>query len=287
MNRSHQTGMVRSPREKRLDTLSTHTILLIMALVFLFPVFYTLMTSFKSKGDVLTTPPSILPRNFSLEGYDTVINGSDMLTHYLPNTVINSFFSSLLVVPLAALSAYTFSRYRFRGSRTLELTILGLMMIPRLTNLLPLYRMASDLGQLSTHQLMVAVYTAGGLPFSIWLIRAFFDAIPIEMEEAALIDGCTTFGALWRIVVPLALPGLFAAFLLNFIDTWNEFLFAVVLAIGNKTATVGLYDFQSSFEVAYHVWAAAAIIIMIPVLALFLAMRNVFFRAMLDGALKG
>lgn len=287
MNHSHQSGMVRSPRERRLDTLSTHTILLIMALVFLFPVFYTLMTSFKSKGDVLTTPPSILPRNFSLEGYDTVINGSDMLTYYLPNTVINSFFSSLLVVPLAALSAYTFSRYRFRGSRTLELTILGLMMIPRLTNLLPLYRMASDLGQLSTHQLMVAVYTAGGLPFSIWLIRAFFDAIPIEMEEAALIDGCTTFGALWRIVVPLALPGLFAAFLLNFIDTWNEFLFAVVLAIGNKTATVGLYDFQSSFEVAYHVWAAAAIIIMIPVLALFLAMRNVFFRAMLDGALKG
>lgn len=280
-------GMVRSPREKRLDTLSTHTILLIIALVFIFPVFYTLTTSFKSKGDVLTTPPSILPRSFSLEGYDTVINGSDMVTHYLPNTFINSFFSSLLVVPLAGLAAYTFSRYRFRGSRTLELLILGLMMIPRLTNLLPLYRMASDVGALSTHELMVAVYTAGGLPFSIWLIRAFFDAIPTEMEEAALIDGCTPFGALWRIVVPLALPGLFAAFLLNFVDTWNEFLFAVVLAIGNKTSTVGLYDFQSSFEVAYHVWAAAAIIIMIPVLALFLAMRNVFFRAMLDGALKG
>ncbi len=281
------TGMVRSPREKRLDRLTTHTILLTLTLVFIFPMFYTLTTSFKSKGDVLTTPPSILPRSFSLEGYDTVINGSDMVTHYLPNTFINSFFSSLLVVPLASLSAYTFSRYRFKGSRTLELLILGLMMIPRLTNLLPLYRMASDVGALNTHELMVAVYTAGALPFSIWIIRAFFDAIPTEMEEAALIDGCTPFGALWRVVVPLALPGLFAAFLLNFVDTWNEFLFAVVLAIGNKTATVGLYDFQSSFEVAYHVWAAAAIIIMIPVLALFLAMRNVFFRAMLDGALKG
>ncbi|MBI1282421.1 MAG: ABC transporter permease subunit [Anaerolineaceae bacterium] len=279
--------MVRSKAEKRLDTLSTHAILLALALVFIFPVFYTLTTSLKSKGDVLTTPPSILPRTLSLEGYDTVINGSDMVTHYLPNTFINAFFSSLLVVPLAGLAAYTFSRYRFRGSRTLEFLILGLMLIPRLTNLLPLYRMASDVGVLNTHELMVAVYTAGGLPFSIWLIRAFFDAIPTEMEEAALIDGCTPFGALWRIIVPLALPGLFAAFLLNFVDTWNEFLFAVVLAIGNKTATVGLYDFQSSFETAYHVWAAAAIIIMIPVLALFLAMRNVFFRAMLDGALKG
>lgn len=279
--------MVRNPREKWLDALSTHTILLILALVFLFPVFYTLMTSLRSKGDVLTIPPSILPRTFSLEAYDTVLHGSDMVTHYLPNTFINSFFSSMLVVPLAALSAYTFSRYRFRGSRTLEIAILALMMIPRLTSLLPLYRMASEWGQLNTHQFMVAVYTAGGLPFSIWLVRAFFDSIPPEIEEAALIDGCSAFGALRRIVMPLALPGLFAAFLLNFVDTWNEFLFAVVLSIGNKTATVGLYDFQSSFEVAYHVWAAAAIIIMIPVLALFLALRNVFFRAMLDGVLKG
>lgn len=279
--------MVRSTREKRLDTLTTHTTLLIIGLVFIFPVFYTLMTSFKSKGEVLTKPPTIMPSTFSLEGYNTVINESGMVRTYLPNTFINSFFSSVLVVPLAGLAAYTFSRYRFRGSRTLEILILSLMMIPRLTNLLPLYQMASDADLLNTHTLMVAVYTAGGLPFSIWIVKAFFDAIPVEMEEAALIDGCTAFGALWRIVVPLALPGLFAAFLLNFVDTWNEFLFAVVLAIGNKTATVGLYDFQSSFETAYHVWAAAAIIIMIPVLAVFLALRNVFFRAMLDGALRG
>ncbi|MCA0454996.1 MAG: carbohydrate ABC transporter permease [Chloroflexi bacterium] len=279
--------MVRSPREKWLDTLTTHTTLLIIGLVFIFPVFYTLMTSFKSKGEVLTKPPTIIPSTFSLEGYDTVINESAMVRTYLPNTFINSFFSSLLVVPLAGLAAYTFSRYRFRGSRTLEILILSLMMIPRLTNLLPLYQMASDADLLNTHTLMVAVYTAGGIPFSIWIVKAFFDAIPVEMEEAALIDGCTPFGALWRVVVPLALPGLFAAFLLNFVDTWNEFLFAVVLAIGNKTATVGLYDFQSSFETAYHVWAAAAIIILIPVLAVFLALRNVFFRAMLDGALRG
>ncbi len=279
--------MVRSTREKRLDTLTTHTTLLIIGLVFIFPVFYTLMTSFKSKGEVLTKPPTIMPTTFSLEGYETVINESSMVRTYLPNTFINSFFSSVLVVPLAGLAAYTFSRYRFRGSRTLEILILSFMMIPRLTNLLPLYQMASYADLLNTHTLMVAVYTAGGLPFSIWIVKAFFDAIPVEMEEAALIDGCTPFGALWRIVVPLALPGLFAAFLLNFVDTWNEFLFAVVLAISNKTATVGLYDFQSSFETAYHVWAAAAIIIMIPVLAMFLALRNVFFRAMLDGALKG
>jgi ABC-type glycerol-3-phosphate transport system permease component len=279
--------MVRSASEKRLDFLTTHSILLVLALVFIFPVIYTLMTSFKSRGDVLTRPPTILPREWSLEAYDIVINGSPMVRTYIPNTFINSFFSSLLIVPLAGLAGYTFSRYKFRGSRALELTVLGLMMIPGLTNLLPLYRMASDWRLLNTNEIMIAVYTAGGLPFSIWIVRSFFDAIPRELEESALIDGCTPVGALWRIIVPLALPGLFAAFLLNFVDTWNEFLAAVVLAISDKTATVGLYDFQSSFEIAYNVWAAASIVIVIPVLAVFLALRNVFFRAMLEGALKG
>jgi ABC-type glycerol-3-phosphate transport system permease component len=281
------SSMVRSPREKRLEFLSTHSILLVLALVFIFPVFYTFMTSLKSRGDVLTAPPSIWPREWSLEAYDTVLNDSNMVREYLPNSFINSFVSSLVVVPLAGLAAYTFSRYKFRGSRLLELFILGLMMIPGLTNLLPLYRMASDWDLLNTNTILIAVYTAGGLPFSIWIVRAFFDAIPVELEEAALIDGCSPFGALWRVVIPLALPGLFAAFLLNFVDTWNEFLAAVVLAVQDKTATVGLYDFQSSFEIAYNVWAAASIVILIPALALFLMMRNVFFRAMLDGALKG
>jgi ABC-type glycerol-3-phosphate transport system permease component len=279
--------MVRSPAEKRLETLTTHAILLSLALVFIFPVFYTLMTSFKSKGDVLNSPPTLFPREWSTEGFDTVINGSPMVREYIPNTFINSFFSSLLIVPLCALAAYTFSRYKFPGSRALELFILGLMMIPGLTNLLPLYRMASDWDLLNTNQMMILVYTAGGLPFSIWIVRSFFDAVPRELEEAALIDGCTPLQALWQVVIPLATPGLFAAFLLNFVDTWNEFLAAVVLAVQDKTATVGLYDFQSSFEIAYHVWAAASIVIVIPVLAVFLALRGIFFRAMLEGALKG
>jgi ABC-type glycerol-3-phosphate transport system permease component len=281
------SSMVRPRWEKRLDNLTTHVILFSLALVFIFPVLYTLMTSMKSRGDVLTSPPSFFPREFSLEAYETVINGSNMMREYLPNTFLNSFGSSLLIVPLAGLAAYTFTRYKFPGSRALEILILGLMLIPGLTNLLPLYRMASEWRLLNTNEIMILVYTAGGLPFSIWIVRSFFESIPIELEEAAQIDGCTPLAALWYIVVPLALPGLFAAFLLNFVDTWNEFLAAVVLAIQDKTATVGLYDFQSSFEIAYNVWAAAAIVIVIPVLIVFLALRRVFFRAMLEGALKG
>jgi ABC-type glycerol-3-phosphate transport system permease component len=293
--------MVSSKLTKRLDFITTHLILLAFVAFALFPVLYTLMTSFKSSGDVLTRPPTFFPitpvlqdgtvvlkGTFTLEGYDVVLHESNMLRHYIPNSLINSITSSLLVVLLASLASYTFSRYKFRGSRVLELLILGLMMIPGLTNLLPLYRMASDLDLLNTHVYMIAIYTAGGLPFAIWIIRSFFDSIPQEMEEAALIDGCTPVTALIYVIMPIAIPGLLAAFLLMFVDTWNEFLAALVMLSGtNRTATVGLADFQSSFEIAYHVWTAACIIIMIPVLILFLLLRRRFFDAMLQGAVKG
>lgn len=279
--------MVTSKFTKRFDLISTHTVLILFALVAIFPIAYTLMTSFKSQGDVLTRPPTFFPPEWRLDGYEQVFN-SDMVRYFLWNSVLNSSVSSVLVVSLAALASYTFSRYKFRGSRTLELAILGLMMIPGLTNLVPLYRIASELRALNSNFFIMAVYTAGGLPFAIWIIRSFFDKIPLELEEAALIDGCTPIQALIKVIVPLALPGLIAAFLLMFVDTWNEFLAALVLLSGNaRTVTVGLYDFQSSYEIAYHVWTAACMIIMLPVLILFLVLRRRFFEAMLQGALKG
>jgi multiple sugar transport system permease protein len=280
--------MVTSRFTRYADVITTHLVLGIFAVVFLFPVVYTLMTSFKSQGEVLTSPPTFFPTEWSLDGYQQVFR-SDLVRYHLPNTVINSFFSSVLTVMIASLAGYTFSRYRFRGSRALELAILGLIMIPGLTNLVPLYHIASDLKLLNTHRFIIAVYTAGGLPFTIWIVKSFFDSIPLELEEAAMIDGCTPLQALRFVVVPLAAPGLMAAFLLMFVDTWNEFLAALVLLsrTSAKTATVGLYDFQSSFEIAYQVWTAACIVILVPVLILFLLLRRTFFQAMLQGALKG
>jgi multiple sugar transport system permease protein len=279
--------MVISKRTRRIDFFVTHGLLAFFALFALFPVLYTLMTSFKNEDGVLTRPPTFFPTEWTFSGYQIVFN-SDMIRYYLINSLINSIGSSFLVVLLASLASYAFSRYKFRGSRGLELFILGLMMIPGLTNLIPIYRAASELDLLNTRQLMIAVYTAGGLPFAIWIIRSFFDAIPKDIEEAAQLDGCNVYQALLRVVMPLAAPGLLAAFLLMFVDTWNEFLAALVMLSGtSRTVTVGLYDFQSSFEIAYHVWTAACILIMTPVLLLFVLLRKQFFAAMLQGAIKG
>ena len=280
--------MVKSPLSARVNSISTHLVLGIFSLLALFPVAYTLGTSFKTGDTVLTSPPALFPTEWSLDGYRTVLFQSDMLRIYLPNTLLNASATSLFVAVLAALSAYTFSRHRFYGSRTLEWVILGLMMMPGLTYIIPYYRLGGTLDLLNTHTYIIAIYTTWGLPLAIWIIRSFIDAIPVELEEAALIDGATALQSIRYIILPLATPGLVAAGLIVFVDTWNEFLMAVVLLSGDaRTATVGLYDFQSLYEIDYHVLSAACIIMMLPVLAIFLALHRQFFRAMMTGGLKG
>jgi ABC-type glycerol-3-phosphate transport system permease component len=280
--------MMASKTRGRLGDLITNILLSAICFVVIFPVLYALMTSFKTQGTVLTMPPTFFPPQWSLEGYRAVLR-SDMFKIYLPNTAFNAIVSSLIIMPVAALAAYSFSRYHFRWSKALQLAILGLMMIPGLTNLVAIYRIGSVLRLLNSHLILITIYTAGGVPFTIWIIKSFFDAIPREMEEAALIDGCSPLMSLRHVVIPLAMPGLVAGFLMNFVSTWNEFLAAVVLLTANsaRTATVGLYDFQSQYEIAYHVLTAACIMIMMPVVITFIIARKSFFKAMMDGALKG
>lgn len=280
--------MVRSQRQRKLDDLLVNGILIVVCLVSIFPVFYAFTTSFKPNEEVLTRPPYFFPQTFSTEAYEQIFQ-SDLVRYHIPNTFINAFGASVLIVVLATLAAYAFSRYRFPGRNLLQLVILGLIMIPALTNLVALYRMGSEVGMLNTHAFIIAIYVATGLPFGIWIIKASIDAIPIEIEEAALIDGCGPLAVIRQIIIPLALPGLVTAFLMEFVFYWNEFLVAVVMLSDNtmKTATVGLLDFQASYQVAYNVWMAGSVLIITPVLITFLILRRQFFRAMLQGALKG
>lgn len=280
--------MMNFRNRKFIDSLVTNGLLSIICLAMIFPVVYALMTSFKSLGAVLTKPPTFFPPVWTLEAYEAVFR-SDMFKIYLPNTAINALLSALVAMPFAALAAYSFSRYKYRWSKGLQLAILGLMMIPGLTNLIAIYRIGSQLKLLNSHLIIVLWYAAGGVPYTIWIVKAFFDAIPKEMEEAALIDGCSPLMSLRYVVIPLAMPALFASFLMNFIGFWNEFLAAVILLNSNasRTATVGLYDFQSQYEVAYNILTAACMLILMPVLIIFILGRKTFFQAMLEGALKG
>ncbi|MCB0139941.1 MAG: carbohydrate ABC transporter permease, partial [Caldilineaceae bacterium] len=213
---------------------------------------------------------------------------------YIPNSFFYATTTSLLVVLLAGMAGYAFSRYRFWGHQTLLVSILAITGVPLLTNLLALYQIGANLrkAQLPFYDdrlFLVVVYLGFFLPLSVWIAKGFFDAIPRDLDEAALIDGCTPVGALMRISIPLALPGLMAIFLLTFVNVWNEFIAGYLLLAKNelKPAMFGLYEFLSQNIINLQVVAAACILIALPIVVIFLFARRTFFAAMMEGAVKG
>lgn len=308
-------GSSRKVREEILSNIALITIVLVALL----PIGTTVLISFKREEDVTRKPPVIFPCDtptakfdltacrWSIEGYERValpmpepaallgyaLKGR-MLTTYLPNTVLYATATASIVMILAGLSGYAFSRYRFWGHDALMIAILAITGVPLLTNLLALYQVGASIRhaaeQIYNDRIfIIIVYTGFYLPMSVWIAKGFFDAIPRELEEAALIDGCSPLQSLGRIIMPLATPGLTAIFLLAFVGVWNEFIAGYLLITKNdlKPAMFGMYDFLGQNIINAQVVAAACIVIALPMVLVFLVARNSFFRAMVEGAIKG
>jgi len=241
-----------APRPNRQKVMVNLALALIVFLAML-PVAATVLVSFKKEQDVTRKPPVILPCDtpdrafdlsacrWSLEGYWRVLAPKpaagwpgfsltgNIVRIYIPNTLLYAAVTASLVTFLAGLSGYAFSRYRFPGRRWLLVSILAITGVPLLTNLLALYQMGARLRQANIpfyndRFFIILVYTGFFLPLSVWIAKGFFDAIPRELEDAALIDGCSPLGVWRRIIIPLAAPGLAAIFLLTFVGVWNEFI---------------------------------------------------------------
>lgn len=292
--------------------------LLLVCVVMLYPIVSTTVLSLKRQEDVRRKPPIFLPCDtppqsfslracrFSLEGYARIfllkpepaslfgftVTGR-LFSQYLPNTLLYATAAATGTTIFSGMAAYVLSRYRFRGRQFFLIGILALAGVPLLTMLLALYQMNINLRRAlpayDERWFMVVVYIGFELPFAIWVVKGFFDTIPRELEEAAKIDGCTPVSALVRIVAPLAAPGLASIFLLAYVNVWNEFI-ANYLLMSKATlrgAMYGVYDYIAQSLTSYNALAAACIIVMLPVIVIFLLTRNVFFRSMLEGALKG
>jgi multiple sugar transport system permease protein len=296
-----------------------NALLIFICVIMLFPIVTVVTISFKREQDVVRKPPTYFPCDtpesafditkcrWAVEGYQRVLAPKptdnwflpftltgNLFRIYVPNTLLYASVSSTLVVALAGMAGYAFSRYNFRWRTPLMVAILATTGIPLLTNLLALYQIGVDLrrAQLPFYDdryFIILVYLGFYLPLSVWIAKGFFDTIPRELEEAAFIDGCTPLGALWRVTMPLALPGLTAIFLLTFVNVWNEFIAGYLLISRNelKPAMFGLYDFLSQNIINFQVIAAACVLIALPVVVLFLFTRSIFFRALVDGAVKG
>jgi multiple sugar transport system permease protein len=231
---------------------------------------------------------ALSPTVWSLENYRRVLRDSTFVGSVANSSKV-ALTVTLLAVPLAFAGGYALARYRSRGTRLVGLALLASQMLPAIMLAIPLYVLLAKLRLIDTHTALIIAYTTFALPFTTWMLRGFFEGIPREIEECALVDGCSRRRMLWRIVLPISLPGLAAAAILVFLLAWNEYLFAMLLIHSEnlKTFPVTLTTFTSRWRVDYAALAAASVIVSVPVATVFLLLQRYLVSGMTAGAVKG
>ena len=264
-----------------------YLMLALYVIVVSFPFYFMALTSLRSQKDVYNKATMLSPTNLILDNYATVINGSNMQV-WLTNSIIVGVSSSAVALVIGVLAAYSLARLRFWGSNTLAKSVLFMYLIPSSLLFIPLYIIISNLQLLNTLWALILAYQTFNVPFTTWMLLGYFRTIPAELEEAALIDGCTRLGVLGRIVLPLSAPGIVTAFIFSFTNSWNEFLYAVVLAQRSelRTLPVGIYSFQIADILLWGQIMAAAIIATVPVLALYMLVQRFVVQGLTAGSVK-
>jgi ABC-type glycerol-3-phosphate transport system permease component len=268
------------------------TLIFAVIAVYLFitlaPLMWVLSTSFKPNQEAITFPPKFLPENPTLDNYLFVLTDPKLVIS-LFNSLSVSLASTGLSVAVSALGGYAFARFEFKGKNLLMSTILGLFMIPLVINIIPLYIMLSNIGLLNSLIALVLTFQIIIIPLNIFLLKNYFQTIPRELEEAALIDGCSKIRAFWHVIVPISLPGFVIAAILSFRFSWNEFVLPIVLS--NKPDVmvfqVALYQFISLYRIDWGFLTAGINIALIPIVVLMLFFQKRMIKGMTIGAVRG
>jgi arabinogalactan oligomer/maltooligosaccharide transport system permease protein len=266
-----------------------HLVLIGCCIIAIYPVLRVLTVSLRPGDRLLSTSRAIIPDDATLEAYRTVLVEKDFLL-WLWNSIVITAGTAVVGVTLAATSAYAFSRWRFPGRAAFLIFLLASQMIPAPMMIVPIFILATKLGLTETYRGLVIAYSVTSVPFSIWILKGYYDTIPFDLEEAALIDGSSRIGAFWRIILPLSTPALAIVFLFNFMTAWNDYLFARVMlgkSEGLWTWPLGLQRFQGQFQTQWGMFAAASIMVSIPVLILFLYSSKWLISGLTLGSVKG
>lgn len=270
---------------------SLRIIILFFALIFfLFPVVWMFLTSFKSETEYFSYPPVFIPHHIGIENYLNALrmppDGRGGLQG-LRDSVIIATASTLVSVLTGSLAAYSIARYKVGGDN-FSFWILSTRMFPPVAAALPLFLIFKTVKLLDTHMALIIANTIFALPFVIWLLKGFFEELPAELEEAALIDGCTPLGAFMRVALPLVTPGLVATALFAFVFTWNEFMFALLFTRRNvRTLTIIVPSLVGGHEILWGEIAAIGTIAVIPGILLALLLQRYLIRGLTMGAVKG
>jgi multiple sugar transport system permease protein len=260
----------------------------IVVVVYLFPLFWTFLLSLKTEVDALSFPPKFFSR-LTLENYYNVWVQSDFL-HNCFNSIVIASAATTIGILLSAPAAYILSRKQYspKGSKILLYGVLSTRIVPQITFMIPFFIVFRRLRLIDTHLSIVIMHLTLILGFGIWMLRSYFKDIPYDLEESALMDGCSYFGAFRRIILPLAGPGLATTAIFCFQYSWNEFLYALILTgLKTKTVPLGVYNWVSYEEINWGGLTATAILALIPILIFYGMVQKGMVRGMTMGAIKG
>jgi len=272
---------------QRIKHILLYTITTLITILVLFPVIFGFFTSFKPNPEIFVYPPRLLPQKWTLQPYTSVLTQQRYL-HYFLNGYLISISSTLLCVFLGSLAGYGLSRFRLPAKRGLMLGILALQMFPGAVLMVPYFNLSRALGIYDTYIVLILIDTTFALSLVTWLLKSYFDSIPVNLEEAAMVDGCSRFRALLSIVMPLARAGFIGAGVFAFIRAWNEFVFALVLTKGPNRApvTVGLAELFGQYTIQWNGVMALTVIATFPLLIAFIFVQRYIIRGITSGAVK-
>jgi multiple sugar transport system permease protein len=262
--------------------------LAVAAAVFLLPQLWLFSLSLKSKAGVYEYPPRWLPADGSLANYAFAL-ARTQVPWYLWNSAVVALVAAAATLAAAIPAAYVLSRERFAGRTAMMAALLAVQMVSPVILLVPIYGVVERLGLIDTRTGLILVYAAMQVPFSVWVLKNFFDAVPQSIFEAARLDGASRARTLWTIVLPVVAPGLGATAIFNLAAYWSEFSLALVLLDSQErfTMPLGLFSFQSAYETDWQLLAAASFIALVPVLAAFVLLQRFFVAGLTAGAVKG
>lgn len=271
----------------RLPRIILLSLLLIVLLFMIFPFFIMILTALRPLSEIFRFPPTWFPQKWRWENFVDIWTHVPM-ARYMLNSLIVGIGATLLNLIVSIPAAYALARMQFPGKKVFRNIILYTQMFSPIVLIIGLFKTMATLKMLNTYQSLILTYAALGIAFSIWFLTSFFKAIPMEIEEASQIDGCSKLCVLFRIVLPMSLPGLVATTIFAFIWAWNDFLIALTFMSNpeKQTLPLGIYSFVGQYMVQWHYLMAAAIITTIPVLVLFLYIEKYLVQGLTSGGIK-
>ena len=268
--------------------LVVNLVLIIACAVTIFPVARIISVSLRPGDRLLSTSLAIIPPDATLESYRVVLFEKEFFL-WVWNSLLITLTTAFIGLSLAATSAYAFSRWKFPGRKPALMFLLATQMIPAGMMMIPLYILAAKLGLINTYRGLILAYSVSTVPFSIWILKGYYDSIPLSLEEAAMIDGAGRMYTFWRIVLPITIPALAIAFLFNFMQAWKDFLLARIMLQREEMLTwpLGLRRLQTQFQTLWGQYSAASVMLAIPVVALFLYSSKWLVAGLTLGSVKG